>query len=869
MKLSSSKEPGSSSSLASVGTATLNGVQISLTLLKEAMDGTNIPFVKGVAGVAVEVIKIAKAIQSNTEECDTLMKRTTSLLVVILGSLSGKTEDAIPNHLKNGVERLTTSFEEVLAELRIIEKRTGKRSISGLARAILYYVDNGEKLRDCSAKLEWAMGEFQVTSKVDSCLKDLERYEELRKGQEAIQQEVRKGHEKIEYGLTEIRDVIKEQMTTPTIKDNLPSTVMPSDPKIFGRQEYVEKAIKLLFSGVTARLVILGPGGMGKTSVSLKIIHDPRVKERYVQYRCWVPCEQATSIPLFIELIAKSLNLPPSSSSDRFGEIIVFLETSEHLFLLLLDNFETPWDIEGQQSDVADILTRLASIPTVSLLLTMRGGQCPSSNTINWSTPRLPSLTQLDLDSAEEAFLKISPDSAGDLELQKLLQALDCMPLAITLMAKLAEAGESIQDLLSQWSTERTRLLDQPGGDRRNSIEVSIKLSLQSRAVRGNPDAIRLLSVLSVLPAGAALDRLPKMCPSIPNWKGALRVLRGAALVYDSADKSRVQVLSPIQSYILLHHPLEQTPLDELRSAHYQLVPSAKTDIVHPEFNEISKELALEEVNMEAVLINALHDVHGNREEAIEASSSYSSYLHWKHPRTEVIVEAVKVARAIGSSWLGACLMWHAHILRMQGRDDLAEPIYEDAREEYLKLGDEESVASVQRRVGSILSRRGHYERARDMMQEARDTLLKIGSTEEAAWCLWNIGQSFYTNHEWSSACSSLEQARSEFVGLNDRFGSTKCLMTLGATLGRQGNYAAAQSALEEAQSTYLEIGDPSGVASCLWYIGDTFREAGDYSSAKSKFEEALSIFTHLGDISWIEECNARIDEVRTSLASQ
>ncbi|KAG8938629.1 hypothetical protein FRC03_007056, partial [Tulasnella sp. 419] len=562
---SSSKDSEGSSSLSSIGIATLNGAQISLTLLKEAMDGANIPFVKGVAGVAVEVIKIAKAIQTNREDCDNLIKRSTSLLVVILGSLSGKKEDAIPEHLKRGVERLTTSFQEVLAELRIIEKRVGKRSVGGLARSILYYIDNGEKLTDCSAKLEWAMGEFQVTSKVDSCLKDLERHEELRK-------DLREGQAKIEEnikaGLKEIRDVVKEQTETENSQSgSLPSTVMPAEPKIFGRQEYIEKAITLLLFGATARLVILGPGGMGKTSIALKIVYDARVKKRYGQYRCWVPCEQATSIPLFIELLAKSLNLPPSSSSDRLSEIIIFLENSQIVYLLLLDNFETPWDIEGQQSDVADILSKLASTPSVSLLITMRGGQYPSSNTIEWSTPRLPSLTQLDLDAAEEAFLKISPDAADDPELRKLLQRLDCMPLAITLMARLSEAGESINDLLSQWSTERTRLLDQPGGDRRTSIEVSIKLSLRSRAVKGYPDATRLLSVLAMLPAGAALDRLPDMCPSTPNWKTALRILRGAALVYDSADKSRVQILSPIQSYILLHHPLEQGQLEELRSA--------------------------------------------------------------------------------------------------------------------------------------------------------------------------------------------------------------------------------------------------------------------------------------------------------------
>ncbi|KAG8930305.1 hypothetical protein FRC02_004378 [Tulasnella sp. 418] len=230
MVVSHTKASGSSTLLGPTGTAILGGVQVSLTLLEKSVDGTNIPFVKGVAGAALEVIKIAKAIQSNREECSNLVERSTSLLIVILGSLTGKTEDAIPDHLRRGVERLTHNFYEILAELRIIDKRAhGWRSV-------LYYIDNGEKLKDCSAKLHWATEEFQVTSKVDSCLKDLERHEELRKGQERLQkgqerlqetiqesqQELIKGQTNMEEnirkevrdGLSGVREAIKDQSNT-------------------------------------------------------------------------------------------------------------------------------------------------------------------------------------------------------------------------------------------------------------------------------------------------------------------------------------------------------------------------------------------------------------------------------------------------------------------------------------------------------------------------------------------------------------------------------------------------------------------------------------------------------------------------------
>ncbi|KAG8942308.1 hypothetical protein FRC03_003338, partial [Tulasnella sp. 419] len=316
------------SRLKSVGVATLGGVQVSLTLLEKLMDGTSIPFVKGAVGTALEVIKIAQGIRSDREDCDNLIKRTTSLLIVILDSLKGKTEKEIPSYLKQAIERLSMNFQEVLGELRIIEKRVGKQSAGSIARAILYHFDNTEKLQGCSGKLEWAIAEFQVTSRVDSCLKDLERYEELRKevqeGQAKIESKIeygqvklQDGQTKLQEGLDEIRDAVKDKISGSSPL-SLPSTVMPASPRIFGREMYINQVVQLLLLSTSTRVAILGPGGMGKTSAALNAVHDSRVIERFGLNRRWVPCEQATSVPLFTELIAKGIGLPPSKSNDRF-----------------------------------------------------------------------------------------------------------------------------------------------------------------------------------------------------------------------------------------------------------------------------------------------------------------------------------------------------------------------------------------------------------------------------------------------------------------------------------------------------------------------------------------------------------------------
>ncbi|KAG8940512.1 hypothetical protein FRC03_005418 [Tulasnella sp. 419] len=264
----SSSRHSTPSRFESATTATLGGAQISLTLLEKMTDGVPVPFVKAAAGTAVEVIKMTQLIQANREECDDLMKRCTSLLVVILGSLKGKTEHDIPSDLKIRLETLTGDLVDIRTELKVIDSRAGEGTFRSKMKAGLYHFDNTKRLTGCSAKLDWALREFQVMSKVDSCMKDLERHEDLKKELKEIQEAQR-----------QILNTVKDRAVEKA-PASLPSTTMPACPKIFGRKEYIAMALTLILINASVRLAILGPGGMGKTSVALCIVLDAQVVSR-------------------------------------------------------------------------------------------------------------------------------------------------------------------------------------------------------------------------------------------------------------------------------------------------------------------------------------------------------------------------------------------------------------------------------------------------------------------------------------------------------------------------------------------------------------------------------------------------------------
>ena len=163
---------------------------------------------------------------------------------------------------------------------------------------------------------------------------------------------------------------------------------MPLKPEIFhGRDDLVEGIAQLLLREETSRVCILGPGGMGKTSVSLAVVELPLIKERFPGGKVvWVPCIAATSATLLLEILYIQLQIP-GDKEVTLEKIISELDTQKLPRLIVVDNFETPWN--GNQKQVGDILRRLAMLSHISIFVTMRGRLPPCDKAINWQSKNI------------------------------------------------------------------------------------------------------------------------------------------------------------------------------------------------------------------------------------------------------------------------------------------------------------------------------------------------------------------------------------------------------------------------------------------------------------------------------------------------
>ncbi len=151
-------------------------------------------------------------------------------------------------------------------------------------------------------------------------------------------------------------------------------------------------------------MCLLGPGGVGKTTLASCVLYDERVVERF-ERRLLVACEGTSSLNLLMVELANALRIPPEQRDSELYNRILH-KISAQPTLICLDNFETPW--EGlERRDVESLLVQLASIPNLGLLITVRGTQRPAPSVISWTKPFLPPLRPLPFDDAAALFQDI------------------------------------------------------------------------------------------------------------------------------------------------------------------------------------------------------------------------------------------------------------------------------------------------------------------------------------------------------------------------------------------------------------------------------------------------------------------------------
>ena len=398
--------------------------------------------------------------------------------------------------------------------------------------------------------------------------------------------------------LEESRIVSRERVLNLLDEDDRIKLCIKIPPKpgmLLGRKSELQQIVASVTatSAVPARLAILGGGGMGKSTLALNALHWPEVSEAFGQHRYFISCESAGSAGGLLSVLAAHLEI----SGDQLRKRVLNALGSTKL-LLVLDNFETPWEEYGQRVEVEQLLSAIAALQNVTLVITMRGSERPLETT--WTTPVLEPLKPLDMTAARQIFSEVavlSSEQENSSETLELLDHLDGVPLAITLAASLVR-DTSVTELLASWQERGTTALQSQISpmQRLSSLDNSIRLSIQASRVADVPQALELLQLLALLPSGLAENY---QHPAIKSMRRAASALKSSLLAY-TAEGGYLRSLCPIRIYILRHHPPPYSlaaPLEQ----HYREIAKLARQLGTDRTKPLLEQLVPEWANVESV----------------------------------------------------------------------------------------------------------------------------------------------------------------------------------------------------------------------------------------------------------------------------
>ncbi|KAI0289687.1 P-loop containing nucleoside triphosphate hydrolase protein, partial [Multifurca ochricompacta] len=566
-------------------------IETSLAALKEASSlMAKIPYISPVAGLLLQVLTMRDEIKQNKEEWGVVMRKLgrVASLVVNVGESCQK-YNLEENDLPPGLRSILRSLQN---ELNGIESLLKQSAEIGYIRKALLRKDLLRKVKQYDGELSNVLQTFQAELALDA------RFEQIA--------ERRKGIPAGPSGPSNVITFIPQEPRSPQI--------------FFGRDAELAEIVHMILTGIRgsrpARIAILGPGGYGKTTLVNAALTHPQVQEQFGGARYFVACESVFSSGALLVELAKTLGILDGGSDASWSHIHAALSSKDSI--ICLDNFESPWDQAGDMRDsVEELLSRVTALNSVTLLITMRGTMRPGQTL--WTKPTLAPLKTLSQDAAREIWEEIEQNY--DAAAEELIKAVDYVPLAVSLLAHLAQATSPAL-LLKEWNQNQTKFIQMGQTHRLSNLEYSIQLSIDSGRMRANPPAKDLLGILSMLPDGIHTEQLGRFEEILVDMDilSNLRTLQQCSLVHVIGERYQTH---PIIRHFCNQQEVISSKYKDLLQDFYINLASSNSSEAQPKYHA---EMVLEMNNTKAILFDLLRSNYGNNSKLVEAIITFTKF---------------------------------------------------------------------------------------------------------------------------------------------------------------------------------------------------------------------------------------------------
>ncbi|KAF9791217.1 hypothetical protein BJ322DRAFT_435798 [Thelephora terrestris] len=878
---------------------TLNVFIEAFTLAKEI---SSITPAKAVFGSAAVILTTIKEFFANQQDYIDLGQNCVEICCVLDRGTKGKGTEQLSQLVRDAINRLETTVAEIERKvkeeskrnvaLRLLHAKSDKDKIAGWASDLnkILQIFNTELAIDTNVAVS---GTYNIVSGTHNIVSGTHNIVSDTQNVVSDTQNVVSDTHNV---VSDIRRIVAKQQEASDGQDPLTHRSArgespPRPPRAcFGRDELIDKVVGLAENLEPVALV--GAGGIGKTSIALKVLHHDRIKKRFGDNRRFIRCDKfPASLPHFLNRLSKVIGAGIENAED-LTPLEPFLSSKE--MILFLDNAESVLDPQGTDArEIYETVQELSRFSNICLGITSRITTVPPHI-------KRPTISTLSAEAACDIFYTIYENGGRSEVISDLIRQLDFHALSITLLA--TTASHNMWDytrLAEEWNVQRAQVLQT---DYNESLAATIELSLASPTFRKlGPHARDLLGVVAFLPQGINEKNLDWLFPTIPNRKNIFD--KFCILSLTSRSNNFITMLAPIRDHLRPQDP-KLSPLLCATRDHYFTRLSVFVKTGEPGFEE-AQWISSEDVNAEH-LLDVFTSIDTNSDTVWVAFIGFMRHLYWHkirhtvlgprvegladdhHSKPRCLIQLARLSYSLGNYSEQKRLLSQALNLVREREDDpqVAYVLYllsdankalgrheegiqqtKEALAIYERLGHTIYQASCWDDLSRLFRLEGRLDEAEEAGLHAIDLLPEKGQEFYLCQTHRSLGSIYGAKREKEKAIDHFEKA----LGIASTFGWRDELFwihySLAALFTNEGEFDESHSHIDQAKSHAAD--DAHNLGRAMELKAYIFCRQRHLDDALSEASGALEIYEKLGASTDIVDCKNRLKEIERAIAAR